>query len=71
MTNQFTAFVEFDGTYYVAHCAEITGANGQGKTKAEALGNLQESIFLILEDRREDMLKFVSGNAEKSILTLV
>jgi hypothetical protein len=32
MRNEFTAIVEQDGPWYVAYCAEVPGANGQGKT---------------------------------------
>ena len=36
MKNEFTAIIEQDGEWYIAHCPEIPGANGQGKTKDEA-----------------------------------
>lgn len=54
MPNEFTAIVEQDGTWYIARCPEIPGANGQGKTKSAALDNLSEAISLILEDRLLD-----------------
>ena len=54
MRNEFTAIIERDGEGYVAYCLEISGANGQGSSKDEALKNLAEAIALILEDRRED-----------------
>jgi predicted RNase H-like HicB family nuclease len=57
MANEFTAIIEHDGDWYVAYCAEIPGANGQGHTKDEALESLAEAIKLILEDRREDALR--------------
>ena len=31
MHNEFTAIVEQDGPWYVSYCAEMPGANGQGK----------------------------------------
>ena len=66
MHNEFTAIVEKDEDWYVAYCAELPGANGQGKTKNECLVNLSEAIELILEDRRQDFLRaipaVVSGN---------
>ena len=52
MHNEFTAIIEKDGDWYIAYCAEIPGANGQGKTKEECLDNLREAIELILEDRK-------------------
>jgi len=52
MHNEFTAIIERDGDWYIAYCAEIPGANGQGKTREECLDNLREAIELILEDRK-------------------
>ena len=52
MRNEFTAIVERDGPWYVAYCAEVPGANGQGKTRDECLANLRAAIALILEHRR-------------------
>ena len=56
MRNEFTAVIELDGDWYVAYCPEIPGANGQGKSKDEAKGNLADAILMILEDRREEGL---------------
>ena len=53
MRNEFTAIFERDGHWYIAYCPEIPGANGQGRTKAEAQTSLADAIALILEDRRE------------------
>jgi len=54
MRNEFTAIVEQDGPWYVAYCAEVPGANGQGKTREDCLANLREAIRLILEVHRDD-----------------
>src|SRR5512134_3357032 len=54
MTNEFTAIVERDGKWFIAYCPEVPGANGQGKTKDEAISSLAEAIALILADRREE-----------------
>ncbi len=56
MRNEFTAIVERDGAWYVAYCAEVPGANGQGKTREQCIANLQEAISLILEHQREAAL---------------
>lgn len=55
MRNEFTAVVEQDGPWYVAYCAEVPGANGQGKSREDCLANLREAIALILEHRREGL----------------
>jgi hypothetical protein len=36
LKNEFTAVIERDGKWFIAYCPEIPGANGQGRTKAEA-----------------------------------
>ncbi len=63
MPNEFTAIIERDGDWYIAYCPEIPGANGQGKTKDEAVESLAEAIALILEDRREEGLRGVPPDA--------
>ncbi len=63
MHNEFTAIIEKDEEWYIAYCAEIPGANGQGKTKEECLENLSEAIGLILDDQRQDSLRGISEDA--------
>ena len=63
MYNEFTAVFERDGEWYIAYCPEIPGANGQGKTKEAARKSLAGAIALILEDRREDALRGLPGEA--------
>ena len=57
MNNEFTATIEQAGEWFIAYCAEIPGANGQGRSPDAARANLGEAIALILEDRREDELR--------------
>jgi len=58
MKAEFTALIEPapEGGYW-AICPEVPGANGQGETIEEAKNNLREAIELILEDRRQDILR--------------
>ncbi len=58
MKAEFTAIIEPapEGGYW-AICPEVPGANGQGETVEEAKDSLREAIELILEDRREDVLR--------------
>ena len=70
MHNEFTAVVEYDGEWYVAYCPEIPGANGQGKSRDDALTSLADAIALILEDRREDGLRGVPNDAEQTVVTI-
>jgi predicted RNase H-like HicB family nuclease len=70
MTSEFTAIVERDGDWYIAYCAEIPGANGQGRTKAEAKESLAKAIKLILADRRTDALRGVPPRALRETVTV-
>jgi predicted RNase H-like HicB family nuclease len=44
LRNEFTAVIERDGEWFIAYSPEIPGANGQGRTKAEARRSLVEAI---------------------------
>ena len=70
MHNNFTAIVEKDGEWYISYCAEIPGANGQGKTKEDCLKNLAEAIELILEDRRQDSLRSIPSDAHLELVAV-
>jgi predicted RNase H-like HicB family nuclease len=70
MKNEFTAIIERDGEWFIAYCAEIPGANGQGRTKDEARENLAQAIELILYDRREDALRGMPPDAIQETVTV-
>ena len=70
MHNEFTAIIERDGEWYVAYCAEVPGANGQGRTPAEARDDLAAAIAHVLEDRREDALRGVPPEAIRETVTV-
>ncbi|MBW1996811.1 MAG: type II toxin-antitoxin system HicB family antitoxin [Deltaproteobacteria bacterium] len=58
MKAEFPATIEpaLEGGYW-AICPEVPGANGQGDTIEEARADLHEAIELILEDRRQEILR--------------
>ena len=68
MRNEFTAVIERDDDWFIGYCPEIPGANGQDKTVEECRRSLAGAIALILEDRREDALRGVPGDAIREIL---
>ena len=70
MRNEFTAIIEQADGWFIAYCPAVTGANGQGRTKAEARKSLVEAIRLILEDRREDALRGLPPEAERETVTV-
>ena len=70
MHNEFTAIIERDGDWFVAYCPEVPGANGQGKSKPEAMTSLSKAIDLILQDRREDALRGLPADAEKELVAV-
>jgi predicted RNase H-like HicB family nuclease len=71
MRGEFTAVIEpaEEGGYW-AICPEVPGANGQGETVAEAKEDLAAAIRLILEDRREDALRGLPGDAIQDVVTV-
>lgn len=70
MTNEFTGIYERDGEWFIAYCPEVPGANGQGKTLDECRESLVDAIRLILEDRREQGLAGVPGDAIRETVTV-
>jgi len=48
---------------YVAECPAIPGCVSQGKTREQALKNIQEAIALCLEVRRQEGLPLTSSSA--------
>jgi predicted RNase H-like HicB family nuclease len=70
MRNEFIAIIEKDEGWFVAYSPEVPGANGQGRTKDEAVQSLSAAIQLILEDRREEGLRGVPGGAIRETVTV-
>lgn len=70
MHNEFTAIVEHEGEWHIAYCPEIPGANGQGKSREAALESLRDAIGLVLQDRREDGLRGVPDDADRTVVTV-
>ncbi|MCX6607918.1 MAG: type II toxin-antitoxin system HicB family antitoxin [Acidobacteria bacterium] len=70
MQNQFTAIVEQDGPGFIAYCAEVPGANGQGETREACLEDLRHAIALMLEFRRENTLRSIPPDATKELVTV-
>lgn len=69
MHNEFTAVIEQDEGWFVAYSPEVPGANGQGKTRGEAMESLTAAIDLILLDRREDALRDLPHEASRSTVS--
>jgi predicted RNase H-like HicB family nuclease len=70
MIIEFTAVVERDEDWFIAYSPEVPGANGQGRTKDEALKSLASAIELILQDRREDGLRGVPPDAIREVVRI-
>ena len=70
MRNEFTAIVEQAEGWFIAYSPEMPGANGQGRTKDEAIKSLRDAIELILQDRREDGLRGVPPDAIRETVTI-
>ncbi len=70
MHNEFTAIIEKDEDWYVAYCPEVPGANGQGKTIEECKASLSAAISLIMEDRRENILRGLPEDAIREVVAV-
>ncbi len=68
MRNEFTAIIERDDEWYIAYCPEVAGASGQGRTLEECRASLADAISLVLEDRREDVLRRVPSDAVREMV---
>ena len=70
--NEFTAIIEQgeDDDWLVAHCLEIPGTHGQGKTREDVLENLAEGILLMLEFEREKRLREVPIEAIREVIVV-
>jgi len=53
---ELTPEIHRDGEWYVAFCAEMPEANGQGRTPEESVESLKQAVLLLLEDRRKDAI---------------
>ncbi len=56
MSQTFTAILEREGDWVVAHCPELDVAS-QGRSLDEALANLREAISLFLEEAGPDEIQ--------------
>jgi len=73
MHNEFTAIVEAptdDDPYWIANCAEMPGAHGQGETEEECLQSLAEAINLLLLHHREKSLETSPKTAKTTLVSL-
>lgn len=66
MKAELTAIIEPapEGGFW-AICPEVPGANGQGDTIEDAKNNLREAIELLLEDRKDDIIRGLPDDAIK------
>ena len=62
MVNEFTAIIEQDGPWFIAYSPEIPGANGQSKSKEEALESLAEAIKLMAKQHIRTLVVTDNGN---------
>lgn len=70
MKNQFTAYIQRDGEWFVAVSPEVPEANGQGHTKEESLRSLASAIELVFEDRRAAARAELQTSAEETLVAI-
>lgn len=56
--------------YWVAECPSLPGCVSQGKTKAEAIANIQEAIQLYIETLEEDGLGVPEDHFEALLIAV-
>ena len=71
MKGELTAVIEPapEGGFW-AICLEVPGANGQGDTVQDAKADLLAAVELILEDRKEDILRGLPSDAIREPLQI-
>jgi len=71
MKGKLTAIIEAapEGGYW-AICPEVPGANGQGKTVAEAKRSLRDAIRLIFSDRVADARRGLRDQAIQTVIAV-
>lgn len=71
MKAEFTAIIEPapEGGFW-AICPEVPGANGQGESIEETKESLKQSIELLLEDRKSDILRRLPQDAILSTVSI-
>ncbi len=56
MSQKFTAIVQQDGPLWIGWVVEVSGVNGQGRTREELLDSLRSALREALEMNRNDAL---------------
>lgn len=71
MRNEFTAYVADGGDgWFWATCAEVPGANGQGRTPDEAVDDLAAAIEVMLAYLRDEAERELAPGATKATVTV-
>lgn len=60
---------EGDGTFSV-HCPALKGCHSQGRTRDEAIANIQEAIELYLEVAGEIARRLAAGRSGSSLIEI-
>ena len=68
MKNEFTASIQQTDGWFLAFSPEVPAANGQGRTRDEALDSLAAAIDLVLEDLREESLAQYPAGVERAVV---
>lgn len=69
--NQFVAIIERRDGNHVAHCPEIPGVEGVGRTKMAALVDLREAVARTLAERRDQAVREASASAVFDLISIV
>ena len=70
MKHKFTAWVMPDEDWYIAYCEEVPSANGQGRTRQEALESLAAGVELVFECNRDEVRGLLLPDAERTTVEI-
>ena len=68
MSNTYTAYVMPSDDWYIAFCEEVPSANGQGRTREEALDSLASAVELLFECYRDELRCDLLPEVEKTTI---
>ena len=70
MKNQFTAYEQREGEWFIATSPEVPEANGQGYSKEECLHSLAAALELVFEERRASARNELKWDAEEALVAV-
>jgi predicted RNase H-like HicB family nuclease len=68
MSRKFTAIIQQDGHFWIGWIVEVSGVNGQGRTRAELLDSLRSALQEALEMNKKEALAAAHEPYEQEVI---